>query len=188
MVERPTSTLSGSIGERRSTGMSGHERHGRGQNIWLTPPSLIKAFGPFDLDPCFGPPRPWNTAARHFGPVEDGLRQAWHGFVWLNPSYDHHAEKWLNRLADHGHGIALIFARTETKAFFSQVWTRATAVLFLRGRLHFHRQDGSRASTNSGAPSVLIGYGAEAVRRLEASHLEGQLIRLKQPATSAADG
>ena len=39
------------------------------------------------------------------------------------------------------------------------VWNRATAVLFLHGRLHFHYADGTRAKANSGAPSVLVAYG-----------------------------
>lgn len=34
-----------------------------------------------------------------------------------------------------------------------------TPVLFLKGRPHFHRVDGSRASFNSGAPICLVAYG-----------------------------
>ena len=36
-------------------------------------------------------------------------------------------------------GIALIFARTETEGFVREVWGKADAVLFLHGRLNFHR-------------------------------------------------
>jgi hypothetical protein len=65
----------------------------------------------------------------------------------------------LARLAEHGHGTALLFARTETEIFFDLVWQRATTLLFLRGRPHFHHQDGRRAGANSGAPVVLVAYG-----------------------------
>lgn len=68
--------------------------------------------------------------------------------------------KWLRRLRDHGDGIALVPARTETEMFFECVWGRADGVLFLKRRPHFHYVDGRRATFNSGAPMVLIAYGA----------------------------
>lgn len=41
---------------------------------WLTPPSILTALDPFDLDPCAAPePRPWPTADRHITRSEDGL-------------------------------------------------------------------------------------------------------------------
>lgn len=126
---------------------------------WLTPPELIRSLGRFDLDPCASVHQPWVTAKRHYTVLDDGLAQAWVGRVWLNPPYSHHAAGWLRRLADHGNGIALIFARTETRSFFENVWARADALLFLRGRLHFFRVDGSRPHMNCGAPSVLVAYG-----------------------------
>jgi hypothetical protein len=96
----------------------------------------------------------------------------WSGFVWCNPPYGPLWGAWLERLADHGNGIALIFARTETRLFFDAVWGKASALLFLRGRLYFHYPDGRRAPFNSGAPSVLIGYGVRAARVLaENRHL-----------------
>jgi hypothetical protein len=85
---------------------------------------------------------------------------------------------WLERLADHGHGTALIFARTETAMFHRQVWERAKACLFLEGRLHFHWPDGERACFNAGAPSVLVAYSGDDARALTASGLRGKLVWL----------
>ncbi|SDT83842.1 hypothetical protein SAMN04488548_1051, partial [Gordonia westfalica] len=65
--------------------------------------------------------------------------------MWCNPPYSN-VWRWLDRLANHGTGTALIFARTETAGFQAQVWRRATAVLFLEGRLTFHHRDGSKAA------------------------------------------
>ena len=76
--------------------------------------------------------------------------------MWCNPPYSVHAAAWLAKLARHGRGTALIFARTETEMFFSHVWGVADAVLFLEGRLHFHYPDGRRAEANAGGPSCLI--------------------------------
>jgi hypothetical protein len=99
--------------------------------------------------------------------------------VWMNPPYSN-IRAWLARLADHGNGIALVFARTETAAFHEHVWPHASALLFLRGRLRFHRIDGAAigrtgGGAGAGAPSVLIGYGTEAASRLRAAGIDGYL-------------
>lgn len=159
--------------------MGGHQSARMMKDEWLTPPSILKALGPFDLDPCASIVRPWPTAAKHYTIIDDGLKQPWHGFVWCNPPYGRETGVWLDRLADHGNGIALIFARTETEMFFSEVWGKAHALLFLRGRLHFHHADGTRARANAGAPSVLVAYGVEAAYRLIASGIQGRYVPLK---------
>lgn len=154
--------------------MGSHQSHRAGTTTWLTPPHIIEALGPFDLDPCAAPG--WTTAARHITLPEDGLAVAWSGAVWLNPPYGSEVWSWLARLADHGDGVALIFARTETAGFVREVWGKADAVLFLHGRLHFHYPDGERAPANSGAPSCLVAYGARAVDRLRNGRLDGTLV------------
>ena len=158
--------------------MGGHESPVMKTDVWLTPPEIIKALGAFDLDPCSPIDRPWDTAKRHFNIHDDGLEQEWFGRVWCNPPYGLQATTWLKKLADHGNGIALIFARTETKMFFSQVWNRACAVFFFEGRLCFYNVKGERAKANAGAPSCLIAYGENNVDALEKSGLQGKLIKL----------
>lgn len=155
-----------------------HEKPHHGEtNVWLTPPEIIQDLGPFDLDPCAAPePRPWPTAARHIVLPEDGLYAAWEGLVWMNPPYGAHTGEWLARLAGHaGGGVAFTFARTETSYFFEHAWARGAGLFFLKGRVAFHRPDGSRAAP-APAPSVLIGYGDEGLRRLARSKLGGHLV------------
>jgi hypothetical protein len=167
-------------------GIGGHHwpYHGRA-NDWLTPQWILTALGPFDLDPCAPVTRPWDTAKQHYTIEDDGLTQPWRGRVWLNPPYGPDTKRWLARLAAHGNGIALTFARTETEMFFDHVWSRADAVFFFQGRLHFCYPDGTRSPGNAGGPSVLIAYGASNARALR--HLEdrGKLIDLN---ASAATG
>lgn len=165
-------TLPG-IGSHQSTRSSTYE--------WLTPPYILDALGPFDLDPCAPIVRPWPMAREHFTEADNGLMRAWFGRVWLNPPYGAQTGKWLARLVAHGIGTALIFARTDTAFFFKQVFEEASALLFLRGRLHFHYVDGSAARFNSGAPSVLIAYGTADAQRLADSGLDGQLVPLRLP-------
>lgn len=155
-------------------GIGGHHRGFRGRtDDWITPRGIIEALGPFDLDPCACVPQPWPCANQQWTVDDNGFLRPWGGRVWLNPPYGNLAERWLARLAAHGCGTALIFARTETAMWERWIWGRATAVLFLYGRLYFHYPDGRRAEANSGAPSALVAYGDGDAKRLAESSLRG---------------
>lgn len=157
--------------------IGGHQSARAEKDEWLTPPEIIQALGPFDLDPCAPINRPWPTAARHLTIEDDGLLQSWDGFVWCNPPYGGATGRWLRKLSVHGDGgIALVFARTETRFFWEEVWRRASALLFIHGRLHFHHVDVRRANANAGGPSVLVGYGPTAFYRLRESGIEGAFV------------
>ncbi len=158
--------------------INGHHSTTANTDIWLTPPVILNDLGPFDLDPCASEDRPWDTAKAHY--TENGLLLPWHGFVWCNPPYTRELiGAFMQRCASHNNGLALTFARTETEWFFAYVWPVATAVLFIQGRLHFHKPDGTRAKANCGGPSVLIAYGEDAKSRLKASKIKGKFIKLR---------
>lgn len=158
--------------------IGGHQSATARSETWLTPPHILKALSQFDLDPCAAEEQPTWAAPRYFTERVDGLSQPWDGRVWMNPPYGRKVAFWLRRLADHGNGIALVFARTETAMFFENVWPKAHALLFVAGRLHFHFPNGRRAPTNSGAPSVLIAYGDNNAEALQRSGLNGAFVRL----------
>lgn len=160
-------------------GMGSHQSAAALKDEWLTPPHILAALGEFDLDPCSPINRPWPTAAEHYTIADNGLAKPWHGRVWCNPPYGLEAAQWLARCADHGRATALVFARTETRMFFDHVWPKASAVLFIEGRLHFHHVDGTRAKANSGAPSMLIAYGERDADQLRDSGIPGKFVRLK---------
>lgn len=130
-----------------------------GSDTWLTPPEWIEKLGPFDLDPCCPENMPWQTAKTMLTAFHDGLGWGWDGRVWLNPPFGQQAAQWLAKMAQHGNGIALIPARTETVMFYESVWCKADSVCFVKGRPHFHYADGQRAPFNSGAPIALVAYG-----------------------------
>jgi hypothetical protein len=108
----------------------------------------------------------------------DGLAHKWFGRVWLNPPYGKETGKWLAKLAEHGNGIALVFARTETKMFVEHVWRRAQGLMFLHGRPSFYDAKGVRARGNSGGPLVLVAYGHNNVSKLHACSLPGTVVTL----------
>lgn len=130
-------------------------------------------------------PRPWDTAKQHYTLADNGLTKPWFGRVWLNPPYGNQTDKWMQMLAQHGNGIALIFARTETGSFFPWVWDYADAILFIKGRLRFWTKEGREGGT-AGAPSVLIAYGEDNVMALDKSCIAGRLVRLRHPLAGAA--
>jgi hypothetical protein len=77
-----------------------------------------------------------------------------------------------------GGGIALIFARTETR-YFQRYAFNAHAILFLDKRVSFLHVDGRRAERNAGAPSVLIAYSERDAETLRTCGLSGRFVPLK---------
>jgi hypothetical protein len=121
--------------------------------------AVVRAcLGAIDLDPCSNSHAdPAVPAARHYTIAEDGLRQAWHGRVYMNPPYGRRIPVWVDKLAREyeagrvTEAIALVPARTDTR------WFRrlgAHPVCFVSGRLAF------RGNT-AGAPfpSALVYLG-----------------------------
>jgi len=104
---------------------------------WLTPRWILNDLGPFDLDPCSPVAPPWAIAPRTYTIFDNGLLKPWRGRPFTNPPYGAQMPKWMKKAAAHGCGISLIFARTETKAFFPHIWDGATAFLFIEKRVAF---------------------------------------------------
>ena len=160
----------------KKAGIGSHHSQNALTHDWITPPEILESLGQFDLDPCQSLTQPWPCAEEGYTVEDDGLSRHWSGRVFCNPPYGQHATPFLERMAKHDNGVALIFARTETQMFFSNIWDSASAVLFLKGRLTFYRPDGTKAKGNSGGPSVLVAYGKENVEPLRRCGLPGSLV------------
>jgi hypothetical protein len=163
----------------KKDGMSSHQSHKMLKDEWLTPPSLLNKLGTFDLDPCSPTECPWKIAENTYTTFDNGLEKDWFGRVWCNPPYGRETRKWLSKCVEHKNVTALIFARTETKDWIKYVWGEADSILFIYGRLYFYHIDGSKAKSNSGAPSALISYDKTNTEYLKRSGIEGKLINLK---------
>lgn len=162
---------------------------------WLTPLDFVHKLGKFDLDPC-GFAGHW-TAKHLLFPgaqvsCDDGLKYKWYGRVWLNPPYGRGMDEWLTKLADHGNGIALVFARTDTNLFHD---INPDLTFFLKGRIKFlspfKRDDKGKIilhprtekpillkvpeeSTNAGHGSMLLAWGQRNVKAILKSGIEGK--------------
>lgn len=135
-------------------GIGNHEKPGKGgTDVWLTPLEIIEKFGEFDLDPC----GQLNHQTAKTIYTENGLDQKWFGRVWLNPPYSE-VGKWLDKLAQHGSGIALVFARTDTK-WCQRIAPKADSVFFPAGRFTFLNGDKSLPKWSCGAPSMFLAFG-----------------------------
>lgn len=148
---------------------------------WYTPGWVFERLGlTFDLDPCHpeGDRLPWLPADRAFTKADDGLSQPWEGRVWLNPPYGAETPRWLERMSEHRHGIALVMARTDTQ-WFHRHGATADAVCFLEGRVKFVNRDGEppidpktgKRMDSPGSGSMLLAWGADCVEALERSGL-----------------
>jgi phage N-6-adenine-methyltransferase len=112
---------------------------------WETPPAFIEYVEQdiigrkITFDVCALPETA--KAPNYFTPADDGLTRDWprKGVCWMNPPYDELAA-WLKKAADEALGgsvvVALIPARTDTVAF-QEAASRASAVVFIKGRLKF---------------------------------------------------
>src|SRR5579859_7250258 len=165
--------------KKKKKGMGSHQSAHMDTDVWLSDPKIIRANGEFDLDPCAPAKRKWDMAKAHYCLPQNGLLLPWFGRVWLNPPYGYQIGRWMAKMALHGNGISLIFARTETNFFQNYIWPYASSILFIKGRLHFYTEDFVRAPSNGGAPSVLIAYGRMNVEALGDSGIEGhhQLVQ-----------
>lgn len=162
--------------------MKAHQRSVGKTDTHLTPPEIMSKLGRFDLDPACPEfvVRPLATVC--YSESDDGLSRPWHGRVWCNPPFNRFQRpRWMAKMADHGNGIMLVPAATETAAFYKYVWERADAVLFLRGRPHFHDAADKPQSWNCGCSIALVAYGHGNRMTLEDSGL-GVVLRLNHNA------
>lgn len=163
-----------------------HESTHNESKEWYTPKYIFDALGiQFDLDPCSPGAAvvPWVPARRHISLPENGLTAHWEGKIWGNPPYGSDTPKWLEHLSVVGNGIALVFARTDTKWFHKYV-PKANAVCFVQGRIQFgpakkdkinypalYAAGKYEPAGGCGAGSMLIAYGPNMAKALFRSGL-----------------
>lgn len=148
-----------------------HEGRKNITKVWITPPWIFSMLGiDFDLDPCTEPGGiPHIPAKHHFCEADNGLRKDWFGRVWLNPPYGDDTPAWLSKMNEHRNGIALVFARTDTEWFHSQI-AQADAIFFLKGRVPFinwRKENKIKNDENGpGSGSMLVAWGGGSVSAL----------------------
>lgn len=146
---------------------------------WYTPKDFLCKLGEFDCDPCAAPAdvRPFQTAPICWTKADDGLHKAWQGVVWCNPPYSMPLlRQFIEHMALHNNGIALVVNRTDNLLFQEVIFPKAKSMLFMRHRIKFIAADGKQKSPKYG--SVLIAFGDECDRRLRNCGIEGKYVVL----------
>ena len=133
---------------------------------WETPPQFFQALDSefhFDLDVCALPENA--KCPRYYTPEDDGLSQSWNrgGAVFCNPPYGRQIGHWVKKAYEEAQKMAwpvvlLIPARTGTSYFHEYILGKA-GIRFLRGRVRFLREDGSRGDS-APFPSMVVVYNA----------------------------
>lgn len=153
--------------------MASHEQSAESDE-WYTPQWVFDGLGvTFQMDPCCPHPNEWVPAIEYLTKEDDGLSHNWHGSVWLNPPFGgrNGIVPWLQRLADHGNGIALVPNRTGAD-WWQNFAQQANGLLFVRGKIRFIRPDGSEGAS-PGYGNVLMAYGNEMAGVLRSSAIRG---------------
>jgi phage N-6-adenine-methyltransferase len=136
---------------------------------WETPESflnLVREFagGQIALDPSTNDRNPCQ-ALKFFTEVEDGLAQDWEvdGLIYSNCPYGRALARWSKKFAEEGEKgrelIVLVPARPDTRWFQNNFATKATALLFWRGRFKF-----VGAPTSAPFPSLIAYWGKNVER------------------------
>lgn len=170
--------------------------HSATTDRWLTPPELVEALGPFDLDPCCEPWMPWRTAARMLSlspassakqegfqsEIRDGLCEDWGtARAWVNPPYSG-ILPWVYKFVAHGNGIMLTAAKSPDTKWGQELLGTFDLALFLAGRLLFRYPDGGKPA-GKWLPNVLWAYGEEncaALERLRKEAWPGVLVTRRE--------
>lgn len=151
-----------------------------GSDEWYTPADIINSLCKFDLDPATSVDAYMlNRSAKDFYTKEEnGLKLNWESRVWLNPPYSAPLlQEFLNKMAVHNRGIALIYSKIHAKWFHDIVLNNATAIKFLYDRIRFLKSDGTKGMQPRSS-SMLVAYGREDAKILSGNTLKGKFVYL----------
>lgn len=151
-----------------------------------TPPELFEALSfTFDLDPCSpGKDKSFVPAYQHYTVKDDGLLREWNGTVFLNPPISSVAA-WLERLAKHGDGIALVTLRPDA-SWFQDAAQEASAVCLVSDKVQFFK-GGKTKKFATGTQVALLAYGDKAKEIILTSELGLSLTVEQAPAWRSWD-
>jgi phage N-6-adenine-methyltransferase len=124
-------------------------------DLWATPQDFFDLlnleFGGFTIDVCAT--RENAKCIQYFDRDVDGLKQEWHGNVWMNPPYGTEIGRWVKKAYEAAQEgatvVCLLPARTDTRWFHD--YCKRGEIRFVKGRLKF---GGSK--TSAPFPSMVV--------------------------------
>ncbi len=143
---------------------------------YYTPKHIIEALGHFDLDPATPENPRWSTADVMYTKEDDGLKQEWFGRVFLNPPYSRPlVNQFIEKMAAHGDGIALIVPKLGTKMFRDIIYPSCSAIYILSERIKFYDENWVQQKSPI-CQSMLVAFGEENKKAILNSGLKGLML------------
>jgi hypothetical protein len=141
---------------------------------WYTPEYVFDALAcRFDVDVAAPKVRTYCCVPAAEFITENSLDVEWNGFAWMNPPFGRRntISKWLDKIYQHGNGIALTPDRTSAE-WWHRAALKSDAMLFVCGKIKFVKPDGT-IGKQPGSGTTLMAYGTEAVVALENAERNG---------------
>lgn len=139
--------------------MSHWENTGKSDE-WYTPKYIFDALDiVFDIDVASPIDRFYcHVPAKEFY-IEGSLQKEWRGFCWMNPPFGgrNSISLWLDKMASHGNGIALVPDRTSAP-WFQKAAQECDLMMLISGKVKFIDSRGSVGKSPS-TGTALLGYG-----------------------------
>lgn len=143
---------------------------------YYTPKHIIEALGHFDLDPATPENPRWRTADMMYTKEDDGLKQEWFGRVFLNPPYSRPlVNQFMEKMAAHGNGIALIVPKLGTKMFRDIIYPHCSAIYILSERIKFYDENWVQQKSPI-CQSMLVAFGEDNKKAILNSGLKGLML------------
>jgi hypothetical protein len=143
-----------------------HEAIGKSDE-WFTPKYIFDALQvKFDCDVCCPQDLTHIKTPCHEYICANSLEYIWKGFVWMNPPFGgrNGLYPWLDKIADHGNGIALTPDRTSAP-WWQYIVNRSDAHLQVKGKIKFIDGNGNEGK-QPGNGTTLFAFGNKAVAAL----------------------
>lgn len=150
--------------------------------------AVVECMGAIDLDPCSNSRKKPNVpASSHFTAEENGLKQEWHGRIFINPPFSE-TKLFLEKLIQEMEAGRTTEAISLTKAdvrtsWFQLLWQHAAAVCFVNGYTKFIGND------NASTFGVALAYYGENVDKFYYSFHEtiGTCVQIMIPGVHFAE-
>lgn len=160
--------LFGAAWKKAMGAVDAHRTSYTGENEWYTPVEYIEAarevMGAIDLDPASSEKAQSAVKASEFFTAQrDGLSQAWHGRVWMNPPYSqpliaNFIEKLIVEAAEGRVEQAIVLTHNSSDtAWFHRLEESASLLCFTRGRIAFVDPQGDRCAPTQGQTFFYLG-------------------------------
>lgn len=139
---------------------------------WYTPSQYIESarsvMGSIDLDPASNDfANETVKATTYYTEADNGLKKEWFGNVWLNPPYSTSlVQSFIDKVVSSNFSQAIILVNNATEtAWFGKLISKASAIVFHKGRIRFVKRDGEHGTPLQG--QAFIYYGNNPQRFLE---------------------